>query len=164
MSGRPLTTMLVAVALLLPPAAGNGKVEAPAGSVLETTQHLVPVEGTIIDPFRPPDQPWLPGNRGLEFETESGSIAVASADGVVVFAGSVAGRYHVTIRHSSRLRTTLAFVAEILVAEGQWVGAGDPVAVVADSVHFTARVDGFYVDPEILLAPHRWTVRLVPLR
>ena len=88
MAGRPLTAVLVAVALLLPPAAGNETVGAPAGSVLDATQHLVPVEGPIIDPFRPPDQPWLPGNRGLEFETESGSIAVASADGVVVFAES----------------------------------------------------------------------------
>ena len=159
-----LVLVLAATAALMP-----SGVQSPTGrhlgseaSVLDSTTHIRPVEGPVVDPFRPPAQPWLPGNRGVEYDTEPGSIAVASAAGVVVFAGAVAGAYHVTIRHSDRLRTTVAFVAEPLVVEGQTVRAGDSIAIVGDTVHFTARIDGVYVDPTVLLDQHRWVVRLIP--
>lgn len=124
--------------------------------------HRPPVHGLVVDPFRPPLRPWLAGNRGIEYATMPGSIATASADGVVIFAGSVAGRHHVTVRHSPELVTTVAFVAEILVAEGQRVARGEPIAVVGVSVHFTARLNGSYIDPEILFAAWKWVLRLVP--
>lgn len=124
--------------------------------------HIPPVDGPVLDPFRRPDQPWQAGNRGIEYLTEPGSIAVASADGVVTFAGAVAGSLHVTIRHSPDLVTTIAFVSEILVEVGQTVSQGEPVAVVGASVHFTARRNGEYIDPELLFGSWSWVVRLVP--
>ena len=124
--------------------------------------HVPPVDGPVIDGFRPPAQPWLPGNRGLEYDTEPGEPVRASAAGVVVFAGAVAGSFHVTIRHDAHLVTTVAFVASPLVEVGARVRAGDVIALAGDTLHFTARADGEYVDPTMLFAAHAWVVRLIP--
>jgi murein DD-endopeptidase MepM/ murein hydrolase activator NlpD len=154
---------VLALGLLIGPAPSPAAPAATTAAVSGPEIHMRPVEGPIIDPFRPPPRPWLAGNRGIEIATASGSIAVASAAGVVSFSGPVAGRFHVTVRHGDRLRTTLAFVSEPLVEVGRRVAAGDPLAIVGESVHFTARVDDTYIDPELLFGPHRWIVRLVPL-
>ncbi len=159
-----VVAVAIAVALAIGPAAGpSPELTAAMAVELDRQIHIRPVDGPVVDPFRPPPRPWMAGNRGIEIATEPGSVAVASAAGVVTFAGSVAGRSHVTVRHSDRLRTTLAFVTRPLVEVGQRVGAGDPLAIVGETVHFTARVDGTYIDPELLFARHRWVVRLVPI-
>ena len=154
---------IISAAVLLV-SAGSTAPRAPSAEVsgIGGIVHIPPVPGPVIDGFRPPSEPWLPGNRGLEYDTEPGEPVVASAAGVVVFAGAVGGSFHVTIAHDDRLRTTLAFVAEPLAVVGDRVQAGDVVAIAGDSMHFTARVDGEYIDPTLLFAPHRWVVRLIP--
>ncbi len=136
----------------------------PTTPVAEPGWHQPPVEGPVLDPFRPPDRRWEAGNRGIEYETVPGTVAVASADGVVVFAGPVGGSSHVTIRHGDDLVTTIAFVEEVLVVVGERVAQGHGVAVVGESVHFTARRSGTYIDPETLFRGGRWVVRLVTPR
>lgn len=154
---------VISVALLLVPTGSSASRAQPAQvSGIGGIVHMPPVPGPVIDGYRPPPEPWLSGNRGLEYDTEPGEPVMASAAGVVTFAGAVAGSFHVTIAHDDRLRTTLAFVAEPLVAVGDRVRGGDVVAIAGDSVHFTARVDGEYIDPILLFAPHRWVVRLIP--
>lgn len=155
--------VLVAAALLLgPPTTPTPIAPAALVSPGSATVHEPPVSGAIIDGYRPPPEPWLPGNRGIEYETEPGEPVRASASGVVVFAGAVAGSFHVTIRHDEHLVTTLAFVASLEVMVGDRVATGDVVARAGESVHFTARADGEYIDPTILFAPHAWVVRLIP--
>ena len=39
--------------------------------------HDPPVVAPIVDPFRPPPQPWLPGNRGLEYGPTTGQNCLA---------------------------------------------------------------------------------------
>ena len=124
--------------------------------------HRPPVDAEILDPFRPPPEPWMAGNRGIEYATVDGDIIHASADGVVVFAGPVAGAVHVTVRHGPDLVTTAAFVREVLVTTGDVVVAGTPIAIAAGPFHFTARRNGRYVDPEALFGTVRLAVRLVP--
>lgn len=125
--------------------------------------HQPPVDAAVLDPFRAPPEPWLAGNRGIEYDTAPGDVIRASADGIVVFAGAVAGDRHVTIRHSVELVTTAAFVGEVLVAAGDTVTAGDPIAVADGPFHFTARRNGRYIDPATLLQVVRHGVRLVPI-
>ncbi|WP_033241381.1 M23 family metallopeptidase [Nocardia carnea] len=57
-------------------------------------------------PFDPPEQDWLPGHRGVDLAGTSGQPVYAAGPGVVVFAGEVAGRPVVSIRHEGDLRTT----------------------------------------------------------
>jgi murein DD-endopeptidase MepM/ murein hydrolase activator NlpD len=126
-----------------------------------STAHTPPVDGRAIDPFRPPDEPWLPGNRGIEYETRPGEVVRASADGVVTFAGSVAGSFFVTVRHDRTLVTTVGFVGTVVVSVGDLVQQGSALAVAGDSIHFTARRNGEYIDPELLYQRFAVVVRLV---
>lgn len=155
--------VLVTAALLFAPAHPS-RVPTPARQLSSNAGvvHVPPVDAPVIDGFRPPPQPWLAGNRGIEYDTEPGEPVRASADGIVVFAGAVAGSFHVTIRHDAHLVTTLAFVATIEIRLGDRVQVGDVVALAGDSLHFTARADGEYIDPTALFAPHAWVVRLIP--
>lgn len=124
--------------------------------------HVPPVDAPIIDPFRPPGEPWLPGNRGIEYDTEVGQVVTASADGVVSFSGQVGGNLFVTIRHSADLRTTVGFVDERLVSTGDFVARGQAIALAGSTIHFTARRNGEYIDPASLFRQARVVVRLVP--
>ncbi len=124
--------------------------------------HQPPVDAPIIDPFRPPDQPWLAGNRGVEYDTTNGQVVRASAPGVVTFAGQVGGNFFVTIRHSPDLRTTVGFVTSALVVTGDSVEQGQPIAIAGTTMHFTARREGEYIDPTSLFVQGRVVVRLVP--
>ena len=152
MSAKQLFLAALVVAIV-------GGATAPASAM----RHQPPVDAAVLDPFRAPPEPWLAGNRGIEYDTEAGDVIRASAPGVVAFAGAVAGDRHVTIRHSPELVTTAAFVGEVLVAAGDTVAAGDPIAIAAGPFHFTARRRGRYFDPAELFEVVRYGVRLVPV-
>ncbi|MBU3704418.1 MAG: M23 family peptidase, partial [Ilumatobacteraceae bacterium] len=55
------------------------------------TPAVVPVEGRVVDWFRPPGCTWCSGNRGLEIATTPGEAVVAPVTGTVEFAGPVGG-------------------------------------------------------------------------
>ena len=88
-----------------------------------------------------------------------GTTVVAANDGVVAFAGPVAGRLFVSIDHADGIRTTYSFLSAVLVKRGQTVARGDPVAASGTGdgsspephLHFGARTGGDYIDPEPLL-------------
>jgi murein DD-endopeptidase MepM/ murein hydrolase activator NlpD len=121
-----------------------------------------PVAAAVVDPFRPPRTRYGPGNRGLEYDTVPGTRVSAAAAGTVVFAGAVAGRLHVTIRHADGIRTTYSYLASIAAASGQRVEQGSLVGVAGDTFHFGARIGDAYVDPEVLFGAGPAEVVLVP--
>ncbi len=123
--------------------------------------HEPPVGGTIADPFRPPDVPYGPGNRGIEWNTVVGGRARASQTGTVSFAGTVAGQRWVTIRHSTRLRTSVGPLATIAIAAGDQVDQGDLIGTTGPLTHFSARLEGDYIDPNLLFGEMQVVVRLV---
>ncbi len=96
----------------------------------------------------------------------------AANDGVVSFAGSVAGTLHVTVAHAGDLRTSYSFLSSVSVRAGQTVTRGEVVGrsggVGPDHdgsvLHLGLRVGDRYVDPMILFRPSDLTklVRLVP--
>lgn len=133
-------------------------------TVSSTIPYGLPVAGPIIDPYRPPSNPYGPGNRGIDFATTPGAPVGAPADGDVVFAGQVGRDLFVVIRHADGVRTTLGFLATILVGAGQHVHAGQWVGTSGASVHFGARVGAVYIDPMSLLAPQMPKVWLIPTR
>lgn len=124
--------------------------------------YLPPVDGPVVDPFRPPAVPWGPGNRGIDYATVPLAPVRAAADGEVVFAGRVGGTLHVTVRHADGLRTSYSFLAAVDVVVGQRVRQGETVGRSGDVVHVGARrPDGSYLDPSLLFAG-RVVVHLVP--
>ncbi len=71
-------------------------VAGPAGAQASVS-YRPPVDAPVVDPFRPPPEPWQAGNRGLEYATPAGTPVAAAADGEVTFAGPVAGGLHVVV-------------------------------------------------------------------
>lgn len=114
-------------------------------------RYLPPVPGSVVDPWRPPSTPYGAGNRGIDLDAEPGEAVRASADGEVVFAGSIAGSVDVVVLHADGLRTTYAFLATATVLRGQHVRQGDVVGTAAGPVHFGVRAGDEYLDPTALL-------------
>ncbi len=109
-----------------------------------------PVSAPISDEFRPPAEPWLAGNRGLEYDTTPGTAVTAIGPGLVVFAGSVADGLYVTVLHPDGIRSSYSFLAVISVSRGDRVRAGTVVGVAGDLFHLGARQGGNYIDPAAL--------------
>lgn len=124
---------------------------------------LPPAEATVVDSFREPACTWCPGNRGIEYELPAGSGVMASASGVVSFAGTVAGVSYVVIDHGAGWRTTYGKLSAIEVRAGQRVRQGQELGRSSDELFFGLRQDGRYVDPGPLLGVVRHRPRLVPL-
>ncbi|MBT3246948.1 MAG: M23 family metallopeptidase [Actinobacteria bacterium] len=155
MRRRALTAVVVAAATIggalvsaTPAAAQPPDAVSDSMAPEEDVVYRHPVEGPVVDGFRPPAEPWLPGNRGLEYATFPGEAVTAAADGMVIFAGQVAGTLHVTILHDDGLRTSYSFLASVDVSEGRRLMAGAVVGRAARRVHFGVRdPTGSYLDP-----------------
>jgi murein DD-endopeptidase MepM/ murein hydrolase activator NlpD len=129
-----------------------------------------PVGGTptVTRPFDPPATVYGPGHRGVDLAGQPGASVLAAGDGVVAFAGMVAGRPVVSVDHPDGVRTTYEPV-QPGIAAGQSVARGAPLGVllgghagcpVEACLHWGARVGETYLDPLLLLTPPR--VRLLP--
>lgn len=158
--------VLVALALVLAAAPGAAARVAPRDAV----GYDWPLgAGEITRAFDAPAQPWLAGHRGVDLAGFDGAVVKAAGDGVVAFAGSVAGKPVVSIDHADGLRTTYEPVIAS-VAPGQGVQRGDPIGALAaghgtgTDLHWGARRGTQdYVDPTLLIElPVQ--IRLLPLR
>lgn len=123
----------------------------------------------MLNPFRAPDTPYGPGHRGIDLAAATGSAVRAAGPGVVVFAGTIAGRGVVSIEHEGGLRTTYEPVTATVqagrdVTAGEVIGTlqpGHPGCSPAACLHWGARLpDRLYLDPMSLLGS--WPVRLLP--
>jgi murein DD-endopeptidase MepM/ murein hydrolase activator NlpD len=106
----------------------------------------------IVRPFIAPATPYGPGHRGIDIES-TGAEVFAPSSGVVSFAGDVAGRPVLAIRHPGGLVSSLEPVSST-VAAGAAVSRGELVGTLlpghcarAPCVHFGVRLDGEYVSP-----------------
>jgi murein DD-endopeptidase MepM/ murein hydrolase activator NlpD len=123
----------------------------------------------VLTGFVPPPTRYGRGHRGVDLAAAVGAVVRAAGAGTVVFAGGLAGRGVVSIRHPSGLRTTYEPVTTT-VATGTTVAEGEPIGILtaghqacapASCLHWGARLpDGSYLDPLALLRP--WQVRLLP--
>src|SRR5262249_13015098 len=76
---------------------------APPGAA---TAWRRPVDGPVVRPFEEPSSAYGPGHRGADLAAPPGTPVHAANDGVVTFAGTVAGTLHVTVAHAGGLRTS----------------------------------------------------------
>ena len=157
----PLRTLaaLVAVAAALASATPVSAEDMPP-----VVEYRPPVEGPIADAFRAPAHDYAAGNRGVDFSAAAGEEVRAAANGEVVFAGQVGGSLHVVVRHADGLRSSLSFLADVVVRRGQKVLAGDVVGVASGPVHFGIRAGEQYLDPMAFLRGDEPEVHLAPLR
>lgn len=145
-----------------PPGAG---IRAP-GADYAWPLHPAPAVGA---PFRRPTFRFGTGHRGADLTGTAGQAVLAAREGVVVFAGPVAGRGVVSVDHPDGLRTTYEPVRPT-VAAGAAVTAGGPLGVlepghagcpVAACLHWGVRRGKIeYLDPLVLVRPAR--LRLLP--
>ncbi|MCY4069198.1 MAG: M23 family metallopeptidase [Acidimicrobiaceae bacterium] len=140
---------------------------APAAAVGSVAPHQrpvmrPPVDTPVSDPFRMPENPYGPGNRGIEYDTEPGQLVRAAAAGVVRFAGAVAGSLHVTVDHGAGLRSSYSHLRRIAVRAGASVVRGAPLGIAGERLHFGVRLDDEYRDPGDYIGVRRVRVRLVP--
>jgi murein DD-endopeptidase MepM/ murein hydrolase activator NlpD len=125
--------------------------------------YVSPVPGPVVEAFRPPQCPWCPGNRGIDYAPTPGTGVVASAAGVVSFAGQVGGTLVVVVAHPDGLRTTYADVAGIDVRAGQPVAQGQQVGRSGPHLHFGVRRGTVYLDPAALLRAPHWRPHLIAM-
>ena len=161
----PLTAIAL-LGLLVPAPAVAEPAVPPAPAALWSA----PLAGSlrVTRPFDPPAHPYGPGHRGVDLLGAPGAPVLAAGEGVVVFAGMVAGRPVVSVDHADGLRTTYEPV-EPAVAAGQHVARGSPLGTLAAGhagcsgacLHWGLRRGETYLDPLSLLRPPR--VRLLPL-
>ncbi len=102
---------------------------------------------------------WSPGHRGVDLAGATHAPVLAAGAGVVSFAGAVAGRGVVSVRHAGGLRTTYEPVSSTVTA-GDPVRAGDVLGALAPGghcpracLHWGALRGDVYLDPLTLLRP-----------
>jgi murein DD-endopeptidase MepM/ murein hydrolase activator NlpD len=150
-----------------PPAAVRS---VAAGPPVAVVTYSAPVAGPlrVLRQFDPPTTPYGPGHRGVDLELTVLVVRSAAA-GVVSFAGPVAGRGVVVVRHADGIATEYEPVRPA-VAAGELVRSGQPIGRLegghtgcpsARCLHWGARRGAAYVDPLALLRP-LGPVRLLP--
>jgi murein DD-endopeptidase MepM/ murein hydrolase activator NlpD len=166
MAARLVIVLLLACAAVLAPAPATAE---PAAPVLATLWAWPVGEPVVVRPFEPPPSPYAAGHRGVDLAAAPGTPVLAAGDGVVVFAGMVAGRPVVSVDHPGGLRTTYEPV-DPSVAAGRPVARGSPIGtlrpghagcVAAACLHWGARRGETYLDPLFLLQVPQ--VRLLPV-
>lgn len=158
-----MSRRLLASVVLVVPLVGVVVVVVPAGAARAAP--LVwspPVEAPVQDGFRAPSHPYGSGNRGLEYRTTPGMPARAVADGVVGFAGPVAGRPVVSVDHADGRRSSLTGLATVAVSSGARVQRGDVLGTTGATLHLGVREGEVYLDPAALFARARGELHLVP--
>jgi murein DD-endopeptidase MepM/ murein hydrolase activator NlpD len=123
----------------------------------------------VVRRFDGPDQPWLPGHRGVDLAATVGQSVRAPDAGRISWTGVIAGRAVVVVAHDGGLRSTFEPVAAAAPV-GTAVGRGDTVGVMTATpghcaprtcLHWGVLRDETYLDPLSFVG--RAPVVLLPL-
>jgi len=140
----------------------------PAIPPVTGVEWLRPVPGAEVRPFHAPATRYGRGHRGVDLAAAAGAPVRATSAGRVTFAGRIAGRSLVVIRHPGGVSSEYEPVAPA-VHVGANVGAGELIGRIsgthagcgAPCLHWGAKRESAYFDPLVLLAPLA-PVRLLP--
>ncbi|PJM72824.1 peptidase M23 [Bifidobacterium primatium] len=100
-----LSLVVVVSPRSVPSASGSADVGCAAAFIwpVRTSGSVDPPLARVFDN---PAQPWLPGHRGVDIATGTGTQLVSPADGHIVFSGKVATKDVISIRHANGYTTT----------------------------------------------------------
>ena len=125
---------------------------------------------SVIRGFEPPSNDFSVGHRGVDLLSAIGRPVLASLGGTVTFAGVVAGRGVVVVRHGDTRTTYEPVIAEVRQGEVVHSGARLGTLEITQShcfplvcLHWGWLRDAIYLDP-LLLLQEPPKVRLLPLR
>lgn len=143
-----MSTLLIAAAPSIGPA-------APAQAALPGWAWPLKPPLAVIHPFIAPLNDYGTGHRGIDLLAVPGSTVHAPDDGVVHYAGMVAGRPVLSIAHAGGTLSSFEPVATELLAgaavrQGEAIGwtVESPAAHCAQGcLHFGVRRNGQYVSP-----------------
>jgi len=116
-----------------------------------------PVVGPVVSEFDPPDPDWLPGHRGVDLAAAAGTQVRTPREGIVVFAGPVAGVPVVVVRHGTARATyqpvTSAVSVGWPVAAGELLGVTEGLGghCAGRCLHWGLKINDRYADPRLLL-------------
>ncbi len=167
-SAFPAALLVLATAVLAPLPAAAEPPAPPTAAPSPGWTAPVPGEWVLTRPFEPPPHPFGAGHRGVDLAGSPWTPVLAAGDGVVIFAGMVAGRPVVSIDHADGLRTTYEPV-DPSVGAGARVTRGSPIGTLlaghaecprSACLHWGLRRGETYLDPMLLLRPPR--IRLLP--
>lgn len=137
------------------------QMEIDGAYVKDNFSMIKPLTGTITSRFghRDPTTPTVPKEHtGLDIAANSGTVIIATMDGVVELASS-SGDYgnHLKITNQD-VMTLYAHCKTLYVKEGETVKQGQQIAEVGATgnvtgahLHFEIRREGRYVNPELVL-------------
>ncbi|MEX2553932.1 MAG: M23 family metallopeptidase [Actinomycetota bacterium] len=167
---RRALSLLASTVLLASSAAPSAAMERPG-------RFIGPVDGQITERFKMLPNPYAAGShRGIDFGVPAGSPVRASGDGTIQFAGPVGNDgLFVTIRHDGGLETTYSYLSTVDATKGQEIRQGAMIGFSGEghtgsgkpALHFGAKRDGKYIDPELLLMSFddiSDLIRMLPLR
>lgn len=134
-------------------------------AVLVMICFVSPVTGPVIAPYAPVGQ--YAGHWGIDIAAPLGSDVRSPVEGVVSFAGTVAGMKTVTVRTSDGTRISLSYLDSIEVGASDEVNAGAIVGTSGrahgiNALHVSVRIAGAYVDPERFFSCATGVIRLLP--
>ncbi len=123
---------------------------SPSSRARSSSGWLWPVNGHVVTTFIPAQ-----GKKGINIASKKGEKVLASAGGVVAYAGSGLSGYGnlIIIKHNNEYLTAYGNNARNLVSEGQQVKSGQVIAEVGVmehkyfGVHFEIRKAGIPVNP-----------------
>ncbi|MGI5505347.1 M23 family metallopeptidase [Lentzea sp. CA-135723] len=120
----------------------------------------------MVRAFEAPATPFGPGHRGADLAAPAGTPVLASADATVHYAGAVAARTLVSLRHPAGLSTTYEPITPTVTAghrvrRGDVIGHLQPGHCPTPCLHWGARRATTYLNPLHLLTTGK--VRLLPL-
>ncbi|MDD7943633.1 M23 family metallopeptidase [Microbacterium sp. NE2HP2] len=147
-----LAAALLIVSTFLPDAV------APGGEPRPSPGWTMPLRGAAVARgFEAPAHEYAPGHRGVDLASGGEVEVVAPANGVIAFAGPVAGRPVVTIDHGDGVVTSLEPVDTALqtgtaVVQGELVGTVASGGHTGDgTIHFGVRRNGEYINPLLMM-------------
>lgn len=145
-AGAAVGVLLLTAGAAAPPVAAAG----PSG--------VLPLPGAaVVGGFDPPAVRWGSGHRGVDLAAGAAAVVVAPREGVVTFAGQLAGRGVLVVSHGETRSTFEPVTA--LVAVGDRVTRGQPVGrldaghacAAASCLHWGLKRGDEYLNPLGLL-------------
>jgi Peptidase family M23 len=169
--GRRNTRLSAAVGcVMLAVVALTTGMPSPAAGATRSTQWAWPLVPTpeVVGAFDPPDEPWLPGHRGVDLAGDPDQAVHAAGAAQVTFAGQIAGLGVIVLDHGA-LRTTYEPVHPT-VEVGDTVAVGDVIGRLRTAgghclpttcLHWGLLRGNTYLNPLLLVGGG--PVRLLPL-
>ena len=123
----------------------------PIKTIHSVKNFFVPITGNVINGFNPTE-----GHYGVDIASDRDQIINSTLDGTVVFASwSIDNGYCIGIQHEDSYFSTYKHNATLLKKEGDYVRAGEAIAILGDSgdakgsahLHFELWHNGIPLNP-----------------